>query len=188
MKKLNFNYLILAGSLTILALQGCKKDKDLVPVPQPTVNEQENITTLRLKFTEQGTTNTFTVNYADPDGAGGNPPTSDTIKVVNGKMYDVEAMFLDESKSPAEDLTPEILEEKNDHIVCFNVVSGAVTIARTDLDDNNYEIGLTSTWTIGSTTGMGHMDITLKHQPEVKDGTCTPGETDVEAHFDILIQ
>ncbi len=185
MRKLSFNLIIITSTIFFVS---CKKDKDLVPVPPPAVNEQENITTLRLKFTEQGTSNTFTVNYADPDGAGGNPPTSDTIKVVNGKTYNVEALFLDQSKNPEEDLTPEILQEKNDHIVCYTVASGAITINRTDKDGNNLEVGITTDWIIGTTTGMGHTHITLKHQPEIKDGSCTPGETDLVAHFEVLIQ
>jgi len=177
MKKSNLKFFI---GLTLLAgLASCKRDDDLVDVPPPITNGAEVITTLQLHFTEVGMpTNTFTYEYSDIDGVGGNPPIADTISLEINKTYTVTIDVLNESESPADTLTGEI----------DDVISGDLMVDRTDLDNNNLEVGLASDWTVGPTAGSGHMDITLKHQPEIKDGSCTPGETDIEAHFEIKLQ
>jgi len=53
--------------------------------------------------------------------------------------------------------------------------------------DGNYSIGLKTQWQAKNLTS-GELTLTLKHQPGVKDGTCDPGETDVEVVFPISIQ
>ena len=61
-----------------------------------------------------------------------------------------------------------------------------ITIQRTD-SDGNFEVGLQSLWETG-TTGNGTVMIRLKHQPGVKDGTCAPGETDIELDFQTKVE
>ena len=55
-----------------------------------------------------------------------------------------------------------------------------------DTNPKQYEVGLVDLFT---TTGIssGKLDITLHHQPNVKDGTCTPGSTDMDATFNVNI-
>jgi hypothetical protein len=37
--------------------------------------------------------------------------------------------------------------------------------------------------------GSGSVTVILKHQPDgLKDGTCAPGETDVELEFQVAVQ
>jgi len=46
----------------------CKKDKDLVPIPQPIVNEPEVITTMKLTFVDSANTSDFRyATFRDPD-------------------------------------------------------------------------------------------------------------------------
>lgn len=177
------------GLLTALFIVSCNKDDQLVDVPPVSENEQELITTLQLHFTEVGMpSNTFTYEYSDVDGAGGNPPVADVIVLDASKTYNVTIDVLNESETPTDTLTGEIQQEMDDHLFCFEIMSGDLTVTRTDMDNNSLEVGLTSDWTTGATTGSGHMHVSLKHQPGIKDGTCSIGETDIEAHFDINIQ
>ena len=169
--------------LISFSIFSCKKTEE----PQD-IHEEETITTVKLNFTENGNPgNTFTVQYSDPDGAGGNPPSIDTIHLENTKTYTVAVEFWNESVSPAEDLTPEILSEAAEHIVCYDALNGLdVTFTITDTDANSLPIGLASTWTVNAANN-GDFQITLKHQPGVKDGTCAPGDTDVEAVFPVSV-
>lgn len=171
---------------TIL-VSSCKKDDDQPELPQPVVNEPESITTVELHFTSPG--NHIHVKWTDPDGPGGNDPSIDDIVLDSGVTYEVEVMFLDESGETAEDLTSEIREEDDEHIICFEPEDGlenALTISRVDTD-GTYEVGLESSW-MAIDKGSGELHLSLKHQPDgLKDGTCNPGDTDVEVHFDVTI-
>lgn len=138
---------------------------------------EEEITTVRLTFT-----NGPTVSWEE--GATSNPE----IVLDANTTYTVKAEFLNE-EDPAnvEDITAEILEEDDEHLVCYEVVGGAnATITRTD-SDGTYEVGLDSSWEIGDAS-TGSVMLTLRHQPGVKDGTCTPGDSDVEITFNLTIQ
>ncbi len=188
MKNTNLKFYAL-GLVVAVSVSSCKKDDDLADVPPPVANEAEVITTLQLHFTEVGMpSNTFTYQYADVDGVGGNPPVADTIALEINKTYNVTIDVLNESETPTDTLTGEINDEKDDHLFCFDVHSGDLTVSRTDMDNNSYEIGLTSDWVVGSTAGLGEIHVTLKHQPGIKDGSCTPGETDIDAHFELKLQ
>lgn len=168
-----------------LTLLGFSCDKTTTP---PDLNEGETITTVRLNFTEVGNPgNTFTAEWSDPDGAGGNPATIDTINLVNGTNYTVTVEFWNESVTPAEDMTAEIVAESDEHIVCFDALNGFdATISITDQDANSLPIGLASDWTVNAMVN-GDLMISLKHQPGTKDGTCGPGDTDVEVTFPVVV-
>ncbi len=168
---------------------GCKKDKDLVPVPQPVVNEPEVITTMKLKFVDSSSvTNIKYATFRDPDGDGGATyDIFDTIKLQPNKTWITTIVLLNETSSPADTVSNEVLEEANDHIFCFSPTGTSATVTRTDLDGNGRQIGLQSKWRTTS-SGNGTMQIELRHQPGVKDGTCSPGVTDIDVNFKVKIQ
>ena len=87
---------------------------------------------------------------------------------------------------PADTISNEVLAEGDEHLFCFDPIDANISITRTD-SDGTFEIGLTSDWITGNYSN-GLVTITLKHQPGVKDGTCSPGDTDVEIQFPIIIQ
>jgi len=164
-------------------VSSCKKDDD----PEEE-NEEEVITTLRMTFSEQGASNTFTVTFQDPDGEGGNAPTVfEDINLAANTVYDVSIELLNESDpNDVEDITEEILEEDNEHLFCFTPSTGELSVQRTDTD-GTFEVGLQSTWTT-TNADNGTVNVTLKHQPDgVKDGTCSPGDTDIELDFTLNI-
>lgn len=174
---------------TLITLGSCKKDDDQPEFPQPIVNEPEEITTVELHFTDAATSAEFHVSWSDPDGPGGNAPVIDDINLDSGTTYAVTVSFLDESGATAEDITEEIKEESDEHLICFEPegdLASALEISRTD-SDGTYEVGLESTWN-ASDVSTGELHLVLKHQPDgQKDGTCTPGDTDVEIHFNVTI-
>jgi hypothetical protein len=179
---------ILAGLLAT-GIFSCKKDP-LPPQNPPVVNEGELITTVKLSFTDTtGVQPDVTAIFRDTDGEGGAAPTSfDTIKLAAATVYRCTVLLLNEATNPVDTLSNEILAEANEHLFCYGVSGGAdVSIAITDTD-GILPLGLVSRWNIGTAT-QGSVTVTLKHQPDgLKDGTCSPGDTDVELDFRIEIQ
>jgi hypothetical protein len=187
MKQSILHFSLLAALLMSLgvASTGCNNDTDPPDLPPPVVNDGELITTLNLQFVDVADTSVHpTFTFSDPDGEGGNAPTQwDTIRLASGRTYNLSLEILDESDAAnVEDITAEILAEAAEHLFCFTVSGVTITIARTDTD-GTYEVGLQSTWSPTGAAGTGSTTVTLKHQPEVKDGSCAPGETDIEVAF-----
>lgn len=172
-------------SALVLSASACKKDDDEADDPQTPENEQETITTVSLTLTVGN--DVLNASWSDPDGAGGNDPTVDSILLDSGVVYQLAVAFLDESGSETEDITAEVQEEADEHFVCFESSAG-ITVIAGDTDANLLPIGLSSSLTT-SEKGGSKLTVKLKHQPDgLKDGTCDPGETDVEVEFNLLVQ
>lgn len=152
-------------------------------------DENELITTVRLNFTESGTSTTTSFSFKDTDGDGGNAPTKfDTISLKANTEYKLDIEFLDESKTPAEDITEEIQELSYEHLVVYSPNPAALlTYTYGDKDKNNYPIGLTGTAKT-ATAGDGKLKVQLRHQPNSKDGTAGPGSDDVNLDFILKVQ
>ena len=179
MKKLHSGLLLFAISSVILS--SCKKENPETP-PVPS-NDEELITTFKIIFTDpNGVNPTYEAVFRDIDGAGGNQPTAfDTIRLKPNSSYNASIQFLNESVSPADTITNEILQEAGDHLICYNISGADVSVQRTD-SDGIFEIGILSTWTtINASTG--NVTISLKHQPGIKNGNCDLGDTDIELNF-----
>lgn len=180
---------IFLSLLLATAITGCKKDDD--DQPRLVENEEELITSVFVNYKDSSTSINEVAKFRDPDGEGGNDPIQfDTIRLTKGKTYEVSIEFLDESNPlDIDDITAEVREEGAEHLICFEVdANSGVTITKTD-SDGQYPIGLTSEW-MTDLTAMpfnGILKLTLKHQPDVKDGTCAPGDTDVEINFPLII-
>jgi hypothetical protein len=170
-------------TILLLAFVGCK-DKVTNP-PQP--NEEELITTVELTFTNVSNTNDVRVyRFSDTDGAGGSEPSvHDTIKLDSDSTYHLVVRFLDESGTNPIDITEEVKEEANEHLVCYSA-SGSISITVTDLDGNNLPLGLEATLSTQSAETT-NLVLSLKHQPDIKNGSCDLGETDVEVDFRVEV-
>ena len=186
--KTNMKALAIVGLVGITALASCKKDEDLVTVPPPVANEVEVITTMTLMFTDAaGVQPDVTVTFRDPDGDGGlSYDIFDTIRLANNTVYNTSILLLNETESPADTISNEVLEEAAEHLFCFTPSLANLSIVRTDTD-GTYEVGLQSQWTVGNVE-TGTTQVVLKHQPGIKDGTCAPGETDIDVTFVTEIQ
>ncbi len=188
--KTNFKYYIFFAASLITFLSACKKDDDLVEVPPP-VNESEVVTTLRLIMTDSITGNpagTFT--FRDPDGDGGAvPDITDTIVLQPNTTYLCSVVLLNETVNPADSISNEVAEEANDHMFFYHFTGVNLTHVYADLDTNAppLPIGLQNRFRTGAAS-TGTTQVILKHQPGVKDGSETPGDTDIDVSFYTRIQ
>lgn len=162
-----------ATTAALLNLSSCRKQ-----------DESELITTvmLTLKPAAGGSAKTFV--WSDPDGIGGNSPKqTDTIVCESGVNYNGDLQFFNGD----EDITSEIKNEGEEHFVCFTgPASDVLEIIYKD-NDGKYPIGLSTEWK-AKRKSAGLIRIALKHQPKSKDGTCNPGETDVDVTFPLFLK
>ncbi|RYF88520.1 MAG: hypothetical protein EOO03_08225 [Chitinophagaceae bacterium] len=129
-------------------------------------NDEELITTVKLTFTPtSGTGTPVTFSFKDADGNGGNPPTQDIIQLAANTSYNVAIQLLNESIAPAEDITPEIVEEAEAHRFYYTPSAGSLlTVNNLNTDANGVPVGLTSTWAAGAVSS-GTIGVTLRHYP-----------------------
>jgi hypothetical protein len=192
MKKKN-KLLSIAAAATMLAAalmySSCKKEEKTV-VPAPPGNEF--LTTAIITATNAANaSDVVTAKWVDltPDDL--NPPSQiDTLKLKAGATYNIEIGILDETTTPAGDVGADIYERRNYHIFCFNVtgLSSGFSITRTDYDTNNPPLpfGMKDDITTGSVS-TGTLEVQLKHQPNLKDGTCDPGSVDFDVTYPVIV-
>lgn len=168
-------------AMLVLPFLSCEKDDDNGPD-----NEQELITTIALKFTGGGQTVTFTA--VDKDGDGGSAPVIQNINLKANTDYTLSISFLDDSKSPGEDITTEVKAESNDHLICYAATGAMVSPLASDKDTAGKTLGLESAFKTGA-AGAGTLKVTLKHQADKSSANaCGTGETDAEATFNVAVQ
>jgi hypothetical protein len=180
--KMKYVKLFTVITLGGLLIAGCKKK-------QTADDEEELITTAKVTLTpvSGGAARVFT--WKDVDGPGGNAPSIDSIKLSPSNAYNCSLQFLNESVSPAEDITTEITAEAADHQVYYEPSSVLIHVVGLNNDGNGLPLGTTSTWGVTSASA-GTIKITLKHKPGAKaaNDPVTKGETDVEVVFPARIQ
>jgi len=192
-KQFKFYALALVAALTF---SSCSNDDDN---PTPPVNEEELITTVTAIYTPVGGGTAVTLQYKDLDGEGANPPVITVSSAFEkNKTYNGTVTFKNELANPAEDITPEILEEGVDHQL-FYQKTGTLNpftygTASSNFDKNGKPIGLQSVF---ATTGAasGTLTITLRHEPNKSganvsagDITNAAGSTDAQVSFSISVQ
>jgi len=151
-------------ALLALCLAACAKDD--------AANPEEVITTVILNFAPAGGGTTLSFEADDPDGNGGNPPVIDDIALTAGN-YALTLQFQNRLEDPAEEITEEIQDESDQHLLIFTgtAVIGPATSNATgpleqsyaDTDANGLPIGLDND--IIATPGTGMMTVTLRHMP-----------------------
>lgn len=177
---------LLTGSI----FTACKKDD-----PEPEENDNEVITTVKLTFTPQGGGAALTYQYRDADGPGGAEPTVEEIVLAPSKTYDVTVQLLNETETPAEDITLEVKEENAAHRFYYEPSSGSnITVSDLNNDDNGVPLGITSKWTTGAVAN-GTVKVTLRHYPGNPPGKAaadpvnsTKSSTDAEVTFNTKIK
>jgi hypothetical protein len=154
-------------------------------------NEGELITTVRLDLVntdDASETVSATIKFKEGFGHDEALERNDTLKLKAGIEYAATITLLNESVSPAEDMTTEIAEEAGEHQLFYQPSASALTIAYADEDDAGLPIGIETIMTAAN-TGSLNLKVTLKHQPDLKNSTSTvaTGETDVEVNFAVRI-
>ncbi|MGB3547986.1 MAG: type 1 periplasmic binding fold superfamily protein [Saprospiraceae bacterium] len=172
--------------LLLVLAAGCDDD-DMPEVP----NEEELITTMRYTLTPVAGGAAVTFTFTDLDGDGGNAPVISAPALAANTAYTGEIMLLNETETPAENVTEEIRDEKEEHQFFYVAASGLnVAIATLDLDADNNPVGLESTLVTGAASS-GNLTITLRHEPmKPNNGTLAGagGETDIEVTFNVQVQ
>ncbi|KXK43454.1 MAG: hypothetical protein UZ11_BCD004000773 [Bacteroidetes bacterium OLB11] len=157
--------------------------------PPPNPNEEEFITTLQLEFIDSsGASPSIYALYQDKDGDGGNQPDKwDSIKLKSNTCYYMSITLLDETKTPSDTVSNEIISEGHDHLFCFDVLGLNLSINKIDLDKNGLPIGMKTKWNTGQ-PGNGSVQVILKHQPDIKTGDCNIGATDIQLTFQLRVE
>jgi len=156
--------------------------------PEP-VNEEEVITTMTIMLTNAS--GTVTLQTQDLDGDGPNAPEL-TISgpLTANSSYQGSVVLLNETESPAENITTEVAEEDEEHQF-FYMVTGAISeVSYTDEDGNGNPVGITFTLTTGD-AGMATLGATLRHEPKKpNNGTLADagGETDITQTFNVTVE
>lgn len=190
-------------ALASLLLAACGGGDQIDP------NEQELITTVILTFEPAGgSALTFELN--DGDGDGGDPPVVDDI-VLSPGTYALTVQFQNRLEAPAEEITEEVADEADQHLVLFlgtavvgpatSNASGPLAHAYADTDANGLPIGLAND--ITATAGTGTLNVVLRHMPPeeppekgadtleaVKAGglDAIGGSSDVDVDFQVTVQ
>jgi len=161
--------------------------------PEPPGGE-ELITTLNYTLVPQGGGTTVTLTFSDLDGDGGDAPIITGGTLVANTSYSGSIELLNESVSPAEDITEEIAEEDADHQFFFESSAADMSVSYNDMDDDGNPVGLSNTLTTGDATSAT-LKVTLRHEPaksadNVASGDISNagGETDIEVTFDVEVQ
>ncbi len=173
-------------ALLAIAMIGCSDD-DAAPLP---VNEEEVITTVILTLTpESGEEVVLTAIDLDGDGPG------ELVTTMSGSFsestqYQGAVRFLNETETPAEEITDEVLEEADEHQVFYTTTEGLnIQTTYEDQDSQGNPLGLQITLTTGAAS-EGSLTVTLRHEPvKPNDGLDSAGgETDITTTFDVTIE
>jgi len=153
------------------------------------VLSQEDISNIILKVKDDVTGITKTYNYTV------NSPANPVLNLENGKIYTVNAVFLNGN----EDETQSIIEAKDEHFLLFNFQNSEVNLTRIDeessIRSDKKRVGLKTKWqVINAVTGSNpQLVLTVIHDAtsvkEEKDGSVfgsvVGGETDAMATYTI---
>jgi hypothetical protein len=180
MKKISF-YALLS-----IAMLGCSDD-DAAP---EVINEEELITTVILTLTPESG-GQVVLTTVDLDGDGPDEP----VTLVSGSFsentqYQGVVAFLNQSETPEEDITEEVIEEADEHQVFYTTTEGLnIETQYEDQDSQGNPLGVQITLSTGLASA-GTLTVTLRHEPlKPNDGLDSAGgETDITTSFDVSIQ
>ncbi len=190
---LKISAIILAASV----LFSCEED---APGKEDT---PELITKIQLTFTPAGGGNPIVATATDPDGIGVQDIAPDgQINLIGGTNYRLSIEFFNGLLSPTEagyDITEEVLEEANEHMLFFswdggfsnptgngNIDNRTDPVRYADNDSKGLPLGLLTDWSTQATATQNRkFRIMLKHQPDLKSASSgsNVGETDVDIQF-----
>ncbi len=174
-------------SFGLLTFTSCSDDE---PAPEP-INEEEIITTFTATLVPQGGGTTITLQSRDLDGDGPNPPeVTVSGDLQENAIYNGTIVLLNETETPAEDITAEVEEEDEEHQFFYTVGSSLnANVEYANFDGNGNPLGTSFTLTT-TTASSGTLAFTLRHEPlKPNSGLADAGgETDLAVTFSVTIQ
>ena len=159
-------------------------------IPEP-INEEEVITTVILTLTPESGEEVI-LTTLDPDGDGPNEPeTTISGSFAENTQYQGAVRFLNETETPAEEITDEVIEEADEHQVFYTISDGLniTTEYLAPFDSNDNPLGVNISLVTGEASS-GSLTVTLRHEPvKPNDGLDSAGgETDIATTFNVSIQ
>tara|TARA_R110002020_G_scaffold2415_5_gene11233 strand:- start:15983 stop:16537 length:555 start_codon:yes stop_codon:yes gene_type:complete len=182
------HFRILSATLfATLLFASCSSDDD---TPEP-VNEEEVITTMTVTLTPEGGGTAILLQSRDLDGDGPNAPTITVSgSLTAGSSYNGTIVLLNETETPAENITLEVEEENTEHQF-FYTPSGSLNITTeySNFDDDGNPLGTQFKLNTGDASN-GTFTVTLRHEPNKPNTGLgdAGGETDIEATFNVTIE
>lgn len=174
-------------TVSSLLLLACSNDDDENPLP---VEEEETITTITVTLVQEDG-GEIILQSKDLDGDGPNAPEiSVSGNLVAQTSYTGSITLLNETESPAENITEEVQEEDDEHQFFFSVTGSLIGTSYVDADENGNPLGLSFILNTGD-AGDGTLGVTLRHQPKKpNDGTLNDagGETDIAQTFNLVVE
>lgn len=174
--------LIVIFSFSVLS---CRNSND---APED-IHEHEEANKITLTLSEKGTANKQTVTYQTGSGA------DKALMLESGKTYTAEVKFYHAHGTSAEDLTPEIITEKDEHFMEYAFAGVAVEVLRAADDvtrTDGKKLGLKTQWKVTSAPANAKANLKLIHGAATVDDTAsngggkhTGGETDIDVSFDV---
>lgn len=186
MKNLKFLAIfLLAGT----AFTSCSNDDGDVP---EVVNEEEVITTMTVTLTPTGGGGAVILKTQDLDGNGPNAPeVTVSRKLAPNTTYIGSIVLLNETESPAENITEEVEEEAEEHQFFYTIGSGLdATTEYRNFDADGNDLGTEFNLITGASS-VGSITFTLRHEPTKPnngDLNTAGGETDISATFNVTIE
>ena len=182
---MQFTKSILLVFILSIGFFSCNDDDPTIP------NEEELITTIIYTLSPVAGGDDVVFSFKDLDGDGSGVPVIEEGKLAANTSYTGSIEFLNEQKTPVEDITDEVIDEGDEHQV-FYIKTGTynATFDYDDQDINGNPLGIATTLETG-TASTGTLTIILRHEPKKpNNGTLADagGETDVQVTFDIIIQ
>jgi hypothetical protein len=177
--------LLYALALTSL-FAACKKEQNVDPT-----DDNEAITTVALRLTNKATPSE--VVTATIDNLNTTPVTTNaTLTLKPNTTYTGAITLTDKTKTPNIDVTEDIAEEKNEHLFVYTPTpTGLLSVTVTDRDTNPapgpYPVGLAYELRTNA-AGTGTLRVVLRHQPDTKNGTATPGTSDLDVQFPVTVR
>ncbi|QDO95713.1 type 1 periplasmic binding fold superfamily protein [Formosa sediminum] len=179
--------LFTAALIATVLFTSCSSDDDTPEI----VNEEEVITTLTVTLTATGTGDIITLQTQDLDGDGPDDPVVTVSgNLAAGETYNGSIVLLNETVSPAEDITEEVEDESDEHQFFYTASSSLdVTTAYANYDEDGNPLGTEFTLTAGEASS-GSLTFTLIHEPVKPNTGLTDagGETDAEATFSVTVE
>lgn len=173
----------LAAGLLALSLASCRNND----APED-IHEHEEANKVVMTVTETGTTNTQTVTFNVGSA------TDKALSLSAGKSYDATVKFIHTANGKDEDLTPEIIKEKDEHFIVYQFgnatakVTRAADVVRTD----GKKVGINTKWEVTAAPSASKVVMKLVHQPTTLDdaannggGSYTGGSDDVVMNVNI---
>ena len=174
-------YALLLG----LTFAACDKDAD-----DDGTTEEEVITTLIYTLAPEIGGDAVVFTFRDTDGDGGNAPTIETAPLQANTRYTGAIQVLNESVSPADDITAEVREEDEDHQFFFKFTVDGLSVEYADADSGGLPLGLETILFTGD-PGTGTLTVILRHEPNKNaqgNAETAGGETDIEVEFPLVVE